>query len=278
MGFYEMIGVELELRQKAKEMPRVFFLVLFACGRDSYVRSTVKGESGFDFDDQGEKIQGKKQARGQNSEISKVQIANFTFVFGSNPATGAAADPDFVTMFLKHLNQVFDPEDGSLMMPECLGNIDSLNNRVNFESTSSNVGKSLLLKRQDVRVGAKQIIVITKNQNFNDEWKEGYREPRTEDNRHERTRLLKRIGQTITIGGKQSDTASEQTKEVIDFFVNDLSFDRNAILYFTEDEVRALIKLFDQSQIFKVYTSLLSDDIRKQAKRVFLEPRKSNCQ
>lgn len=173
---------------------------------------------------------------------------------------------------------MFDPEDGSLMMPECLGNIDSLNNRVNFESTSSNVGKSLLLKRQDVRVGAKQIIVITKNQNFNDEWKEGYREPRTEDNRHERTRLLKRIGQTITIGGKQSDTASEQTKEVIDFFVNDLSFDRNAILYFTEDEVRALIKLFDQSQIFKVYTSLLSDDIRKQAKKVFLETKKSNCQ
>jgi hypothetical protein len=98
--------------------------------------------------------------RGDKGGISKVAIANFTFVFGSNPATGAASDPKFVEMLLKHLRSVFDPEDGALMMPECLGNIDTLNGRVNFESTSSNVGKSLQLKRQDVRVGPKQIFVI----------------------------------------------------------------------------------------------------------------------
>jgi hypothetical protein len=68
-------------------------------------------------------------------------------VFGSNPATGAAADPKFVAQFLKHLNSVFDPEDGTLTLPDCLGNIDTLDNPVNFESTSSNVGKSLQLKR-----------------------------------------------------------------------------------------------------------------------------------
>ena len=135
-----MIDVELQLRQIAKEMPRVFFLVLFACCRDSYVEKQIVGEQGMDVDEEGVIV--KRAARGQ-ADISKVSIANFTFVFGSNPATGAQADPEFVKMFLNHLNSVFDPEDGTLMMPECLGNIDSLNNRVNFESTSSNVGKSL---------------------------------------------------------------------------------------------------------------------------------------
>jgi len=32
-----MIPVEIRLRSKAKEVPNVFFLVLFACSRDSYV-------------------------------------------------------------------------------------------------------------------------------------------------------------------------------------------------------------------------------------------------
>ena len=58
---------------------------------------------------------------------------------------------------------MFDPDDGTLMLPECLGSIDTLTNRVNFESTSSNVGRSLKLLRQDVRIKAKQIIVIVQN-------------------------------------------------------------------------------------------------------------------
>jgi len=73
-------------------------------------------------------------------------------VFGSNPATGAQSDKKFVSAFIKHLNTMFDPEDGALMIPECLGSIDTLVNRVNFESTSSNVGRSLKLFRQDVRI------------------------------------------------------------------------------------------------------------------------------
>ena len=58
---------------------------------------------------------------------------------------------------------MFDPEDGALLLPECLGNIDTLTNRVNFESTSSNVGRSLKLLRQDVRISSRQIIVIVQN-------------------------------------------------------------------------------------------------------------------
>lgn len=95
---------------------------------------------------------------------SDVKIANFTFVFGSNPATGAQSDPDFVKMFIKHLNEAFDPEDDSLMLPECLGNIDTLSSgKVNFESTSANVGRSLKLRKQTNRVIAKQLIVIVQN-------------------------------------------------------------------------------------------------------------------
>ena len=36
-AFYERITVELDIRDKARDMPKVFFLVLFACCRDSYV-------------------------------------------------------------------------------------------------------------------------------------------------------------------------------------------------------------------------------------------------
>lgn len=35
--------------------------------------------------------------------------------------------------------------------------------------------------------------------------------------------------------------------EVVDFFVKDLGFDINNIMYFTEDEARNMVKLLDQS-------------------------------
>jgi hypothetical protein len=41
-----MWNVELELRLKAKKMNKVFFLVLFACCRDSYVKKAIVGEKG----------------------------------------------------------------------------------------------------------------------------------------------------------------------------------------------------------------------------------------
>jgi hypothetical protein len=109
----------------------------------------------MDVDKETGDVTTKTATRGDGAAASSVKIANFTFVFGSNPATGAAADPKFVKQFLDHLNSVFDPEDGALTLPDCLGHIDTLKGRVNFESTSSNVGKSLQLKRQDVRVGDK---------------------------------------------------------------------------------------------------------------------------
>jgi hypothetical protein len=150
-----MISVELALRSRAKEVPNVFFLVVFACSRDSYV----------DKDTDAKGVKNDKQPKWYGASrgtggTSSVKIANFTFVFGSNPATGAKSDADFVKMFIQHLNDAFDPEDDSLMLPECLGNIDSINAKVNFESTSSNVGRSLKLKKQTNRVLAKQIIVI----------------------------------------------------------------------------------------------------------------------
>ena len=51
----------------------------------------------------------------------------------------------------------------------------------------------------------------------------------------------------------------ERTLEIVDFFVEELKFDKNSILYFTEDEIRNLVKLLDQSQIFKKYPNQLKD-------------------
>lgn len=48
-------------------------------------------------------------------------------------------------------------------MPDCFGLIDAIESEVALESTSCNLGRSLKLKRQDNRIGRKQIIVITQD-------------------------------------------------------------------------------------------------------------------
>jgi hypothetical protein len=85
---------------------------------------------------------------------------NFTFVFGCNPAEGVKADTEFIKNIRDHMRGLFDPEDDSLMFPECLGIIDSTKGSENFESTSCNIGRSLRLQRWNNRVGIKQLIVI----------------------------------------------------------------------------------------------------------------------
>lgn len=66
---------------------------------------------------------------------------------------------------------------------------------------------------------------------------------------------------------------------MIDFFVEDLKFDKEDILYFTELQVLRLVKLLDQSKIFKQFPVDLEPGLRKLAERVFIRnPNQSNCQ
>lgn len=46
-------------------------------------------------------------------------------MFGCNPAEGVKADTKFVDCFIKHIKYHFDPENGSVNIPECLSIIDS---------------------------------------------------------------------------------------------------------------------------------------------------------
>ena len=92
-----MWDVELELRLEAKKMNKVFFLVLFACCRDSYVNRKFVGDKNTRSDDQGSV----ERNRGdENTKTSSVEIANFTLVFGSNPVSGAQSDKKFVSAFI----------------------------------------------------------------------------------------------------------------------------------------------------------------------------------
>jgi hypothetical protein len=101
---------------------------------------------------------------GKDVGIANSKISNFTFIFGCDPAGGVFSDTKFVKLFIEHLKGLFSPEDGSLLIPKCLGTIDSIKENVNFESTSSNLGRSLQLFRQDNRIGTKHLIVINKNE------------------------------------------------------------------------------------------------------------------
>jgi hypothetical protein len=135
-------------------------LTLFACCRESYVDGAKNFSAALkeeDDDEMGDKTRG-------NVKASKTDPANFTFLFGCNPAEGVKADTQFVKCFVEHCTDLFNPEDGTLMLPEGLGVIDAAKDKVNFESTSCNIGKSLKLKQYDNKVGYKMLLVIRRNE------------------------------------------------------------------------------------------------------------------
>jgi hypothetical protein len=143
-------------------MPRCYFLTLFACCRESY----VDGAKNFGIADNIDVEDAGKEniATRGNVKASKTDPANFTFLFGCNPAEGVKADTQFVKCFVDHCTDLFNPEDGTLMLPEGLGVIDAAKDKVNFESTSCNIGKSLKLKQYDNKVGYKMLLVIRRNE------------------------------------------------------------------------------------------------------------------
>ena len=135
-------------------------MVLFACCRENYIENKFNAVE--QEEEEGSYLVG-TAARGE-TKIAEVVPMNFTYVFGCNPADGVKADTKFIQTFVEHLRGLFDPEDGTLMFPECLGVIDSTKGGENFESTSCNIGKSLRLKRYDNRVDHKQLVVIRRNE------------------------------------------------------------------------------------------------------------------
>ena len=59
------------------------------------------------------------------ADIVVSSIANFTFLFGCDPASGVAADTKFVRDFIDHIDKSFDPITQTTLIPEVLGNIDT---------------------------------------------------------------------------------------------------------------------------------------------------------
>jgi hypothetical protein len=110
-SFYELINVESTIRIKAMSMPNVFFLVLFACCREGYTSKKV--------------IQNSLATRNGLSNID-MKPANFTMIFGCDPASGVPANTKLVKLIVEHLLEQFDPEDGSALLPDCFGVIDAM--------------------------------------------------------------------------------------------------------------------------------------------------------
>lgn len=76
-------------------------MVLFACCRESYIDGS---KTGMDFDDIDVGVNFiDKNRRGNEVARSKHKPANFTLLFGCNPAEGVAADTKFVKCFIEHL-------------------------------------------------------------------------------------------------------------------------------------------------------------------------------
>ena len=137
--------MEKTVRIKAIETPNVYYLVIFACCREG--KQTIKSEVHH-------------HRKRMNAAVLDSKIANFTFLFGCDPAAGVPASTQLVNLIVEHLNDYFDPMDGSALIPQCFGVIDAIRKDVALESTSCNLGKSLRLQRRDNRVDKKQLIVI----------------------------------------------------------------------------------------------------------------------
>ena len=87
---------------------------------------------------------------------------NFTFLFGCDPHSGVVADTKFIKDFCEQLLSRFNPKTGSLLFPDCLS--ISEQNDVKFEKSTNHLGRLLLLTRQDDKVGAKILIVISEKE------------------------------------------------------------------------------------------------------------------
>jgi hypothetical protein len=97
--------------KQTSNVENIYFLVLFACCRESYISKT-KISIASDTQD-GQKI----DSRSVDAKVNDAKLSNFTMVFGCDPAAGVNADTQFVKLFINHMKNLFDPEDGTLMIP-----------------------------------------------------------------------------------------------------------------------------------------------------------------
>ena len=157
--------------------------------------------------------------RGAEAWDPNSKISNFENIFGCDPAEGVISDTNFVKIFIEHLKGLFSPEDGSVLFPDCLGTIDSINGNVNFESTSSKLGKKLLLFRQDNRVGTRHLIVLNK-----DELQE-----------NDKKILVKK---DIKSFEEAFENCAKKTQYFINFFIKEIGFKKDEVLFIGEGEAR----------------------------------------
>ena len=131
------------------------------------------------------------------------------------------ADTNFVKIFIDHLKGLFSPEDGSVLIPDCLGTIDSINENVNFESTSSNLGRVLQLFRQDNRVSTRHLIVLNKDEYITKE--------------NDEKILVKKDLKDFEFAFKN---CTKKTQYFINFFINEIGFKEEEVLFIGEEEAR----------------------------------------
>jgi hypothetical protein len=152
------------------------------------------------------------------------------------------ANTKLVMLVVEHLNDYFDPTDGSALIPQCFGVIDAVRKEVALETTSCNLGRSLRLQRRDNRVDIKQLIVIVKVVD------EKLDKP---DNT-----------ESVFI---HTDHLKDQTKLLIAFFKEQLKFRDEEIIYFTEKEIKKLTELLDQSKVYKHYPKFMEKRLKEYA-------------
>lgn len=123
--FYHFIETELNIRQHSRDMPKVYFMALFACCRTNYTKGKAKamGETKIQkqrskgFHKLASNIYGQPNQRStsvsrrmyssmmlmKKKQVEEHSQANFTILFGCDPKTGVASETKFVHEFISHI-------------------------------------------------------------------------------------------------------------------------------------------------------------------------------
>lgn len=252
-----MINVEMQVRLAAPDSQNVYFLTLFACCREPentvikrIVQHVTANESSskklVEIEATDVEVKGKKGEKSRavaGTLVEKSEVANYTLLFGCKPANGVAADTQFVDLFIKHINGLWNPDDGTVQIPECFSIID-VKSKVNFESTSGHLGRNLTMMRQDNRVGPKMLIVVTEC-------------------------LYDKEGKLKL---DQDFKPKAKTQHLIDFFTdkeNGLGFKPEEVLLLNEEEAKDIENILNQSRIFKTFETKATPKLQEYARKIF---------
>lgn len=120
----------------------MYFLTLFACCREAPNFRKTRELIGLTGLWDGVKGDG-HSLREDNGKFTDSLASNCLFLYGCNSSEGV--NTDFVKSFVEHVSSQFDPDQRSVIIPDCLGANDAGGEMISVKLTSGHLDRKLNL-------------------------------------------------------------------------------------------------------------------------------------